>query len=300
MKNQRGMALLMVLLMMSLMAIVAVNINDYWQRALVRTQSQQDQLKAKWMLLGGEIYAKQRLWQAKEKQAAWEIPGEALNMRTEEGEVAIRIRRTDACFNVNALSRTAATTGASETKGTTTNREKQIFMLLLNNLGIAEPQAEAIADAIIAKAYGDGYLMGDTSELRELDGIDRELYLRLAPQLCATPDAELRLELNAVSERQLPLLRAMLMNALSGERLRTLIAARPPDGWRTLAFLSEETALKTLNEDGLNERLSLDDNRWVAELRVTLNDGRYRLVSALQLGKSGVTVSDRQFGRGEQ
>ncbi len=53
MKKQRGMALLMVLLMMSLMAIVAVNINDHWQRSLARTQSQQDRLRAKWLLLGG-------------------------------------------------------------------------------------------------------------------------------------------------------------------------------------------------------------------------------------------------------
>ncbi|MEX5714972.1 hypothetical protein IC615_10250 [Serratia ureilytica] len=64
MNKQRGMALLMVLLMMSLMAIVAVNINDNWQRSLVRTQSQQDRLRAKWLLLGGESYARQRLQQA--------------------------------------------------------------------------------------------------------------------------------------------------------------------------------------------------------------------------------------------
>ncbi|MEX0633407.1 hypothetical protein M8494_20570 [Serratia ureilytica] len=52
-EKQRGMALLMVLLLMSLMAIVAININDNWQRSLARTQSQQDRLKAKWLLLGG-------------------------------------------------------------------------------------------------------------------------------------------------------------------------------------------------------------------------------------------------------
>ncbi|WP_266096913.1 type II secretion system protein GspK [Serratia ureilytica] len=71
MNKQRGMALLMVLLMMSLMAIVAVNINDNWQRSLVRTQSQQDRLRAKWLLLGGESYARQRLQQAGEQRKAW-------------------------------------------------------------------------------------------------------------------------------------------------------------------------------------------------------------------------------------
>ena len=85
-EKQRGMALLMVLLMMSLMAIVAVNINDHWQRSLARTQSQQDRLRAKWLLLGGEIYAQQRWRQAGEQRKAWGASGAAFSMRTEEGK----------------------------------------------------------------------------------------------------------------------------------------------------------------------------------------------------------------------
>lgn len=299
MNKQRGMALLMVLLMMSLMAIVAVNINDNWQRSLARTQSQQDRLRAKWLLLGGESYARQRLQQAGEQRKAWGASGVTFSMRTEEGEVAIRLRRVDACFNLNALIRAAGPADVGDSEGGTPNMERRIFMLLLNNQGIAAAQAGAIADAIVARAYGEGYLMGDVSELRELVGIDRELYLRLAPLLCAAPDAELRLNPDAVNDAQLPLLRAMLMNALSDERLRALLAARPPQGWQTLAFLSQEKALQALGEDGLGERLIFDDNRWIAQLQLRLNDGRYRLVSALQPGPSGVTVSGRRFDRGE-
>ncbi|WP_230458162.1 MULTISPECIES: type II secretion system minor pseudopilin GspK [Serratia] len=300
MKKQRGMALLMVLLMMSLMAIVAVNINDHWQRSLARTQSQQDRLRAKWLLLGGEIYAQQRWRQAGEQRKAWGASGAAFSMRTEEGEVAIRLRRVDACFNVNALIRAAGPTEVGDSEGVPPNKERRIFMLLLNNLGIADAQAGAIADAIVARAYGEGYLMGDISELRELAGIDRELYLRLAPQLCAAPDAELQINPDAVDEARLPLLRAMLMNALGGERLRTLLAARPPQGWQTLTFLSQEKALQALDDDALDERLKFDDSRWIAQLQLTLNDGRYRLVSAWQPGQSGITVSGRQFDRGEE
>ncbi|UAN26206.1 type II secretion system minor pseudopilin GspK [Serratia ureilytica] len=299
MNKQRGMALLMVLLMMSLMAIVAVNINDNWQRSLALTQSQQDRLRAKWLLLGGESYARQRLQQAGEQRKAWGASGVAFSMRTEEGEVAIRLRRVDACFNLNALIRAAGPADVGDSEGGHPNKERRIFMLLLNNQGIAAAQAGAIADAIVARAYGEGYLMGDVSELRELAGIDHELYLRLAPLLCAAPDAELRLNPDAVNDAQLPLLRAMLMNALSDERLRALLAARPPQGWQTLAFLSQEKALQALGEDGLGERLIFDDNRWIAQLQLRLNDGRYRLVSALQPGPSGVTVSGRRFDRGE-
>lgn len=273
MNKQRGMALLMVLLMMSLMAIVAVNINDNWQRSLARTQSQQDRLRAKWLLLGGESYARQRLQQAGEQRKAWGAAGATFSMRTEEGEVAIRLRRVDACFNLNALIRAAGPADVGDSEGGTPNKERRIFMLLLNNQGIAAAQAGAIADAIVARAYGEGYLMGDVSELR------------------INPDA--------VNEAQLPLLRAMLMNALSDERLRGLLAARPPQGWQTLAFLSQEKALQALGEDDLGERLIFDDNRWIAQLQLRLNDGRYRLVSALQPGPSGVTVSGRRFDRGE-
>lgn len=119
MNKQRGMALLMVLLMMSLMAIVAVNINDNWQRSLVRTQSQQDRLRAKWLLLGGESYARQRLQQAGEQRKAWGASGVTFSMRTEEGEVAIRLRRVDACFNLNALIRAAGPADVGDSEGAT-------------------------------------------------------------------------------------------------------------------------------------------------------------------------------------
>ena len=116
-------------------------------------------------------------------------------------------------------------------------------MLLLNNLGIADAQAGAIADAIVARAWrrvpDGGY-----QRTAELAGIDRELYLRLAPQLCAAPDAELQINPDAVDEARLPLLRAMLMNALGGERLRTLLAARPSQGWQTLTFCRRKKRCK--------------------------------------------------------
>lgn len=300
MNKQRGMALLMVLLMMSLMAIVAVNINDNWQRTLVRTQYQQDRLRAKWLLLGGEVYAQQRWLQAGEQRKAWGATGAAFSMRTEEGEVAIRLRRVDACFNVNALIRAGSPTVDGDSEGASPNKERKIFMLLLNNLGIADAQAGAIANAIVAKAFVEGYLMGDISELRELADIDRELYLRLAPQLCAAPDAELRINPDAVNETQLPLLRAMLMNALDGERLRTLLAARPPQGWQTLTFLSQEKALQALGDDDLGERFKFDDSRWIAQLQLVLNDSRYRLTSELQPGQSGVMLSGHLFDSVEE
>lgn len=299
MKKQRGMALLMVLLMMSLMAIVAININDNWQHSLTRTQAQQDRLKAKWLLLGGEIYAQQQWQQAGEKRKTWGASGTAFSMRTEEGEVAIRLRRVDTCFNVNALIRAAEATNAGENAETIPNKERQIFILLLKNLGIDELQAGAVADAIVTRAYDTGYLMGDVSELRELAGISRELYLRLAPQLCAVPDAELRINPDAIDNDQLPLLQAMLMNTLSNERLKALLAARPPQGWQTLTFLAQEKALQALGDDDLGERLIFDDSRWMAQLQIMLNDGRYRLVSALQTGQSGVVANGRQFDRGE-
>ena len=103
---------------------------------------------------------------------------------------------------------------------------------------------------------------------------------------------------DAVDEARLPLLRAMLMNALGGERLRTLLAARPSQGWQTLTFCRRKSAA-SLDDDALDERLKFDDSRWIAQLQLTLNDGRYRLVSAWQPGQSGITVSGRQFDRGE-
>lgn len=310
MNKQRGMALLMVLLMMSVMAIIAVNINGYWQRAMTRAQSQQDQLRAKWLLLGGEIYAKRWLQQSLDKQPsvnlgqAW--AREDIAMRTEEGAVSVRITNADACFNLNAL----AAVSPEEDRGDAAAKiavEKRIFMLLLNNLAVAEPEADAIAEAIITKITGRRgaaetiYLFEDVSELREMTIINHELYANLAPLVCARPDSRLQINLNTVTAQQLPLIRAMLQNALSAEQVRALIGGRPPQGWRSLDFFTADNypELGKLQDDNLADRLVTSGSRFTAELRVTLADSHYRLTSIWRRGDSGVTVIRRQFGWGE-
>lgn len=310
MNKQRGMALLMVLLMMSVMAIIAVNINGYWQRAMTRAQSQQDQLRAKWLLLGGEIYAKRWLQQSLDKQPsvnlgqAW--AREDIAMRTEEGEVSVSIINADACFNLNALVAALPV----EDRGDAAAKiavEKRIFMLLLNNLAVAEPQADAIAEAIITKISGRHgaaetvYLYEDVSELREMTLISRELYVRLAPLVCARPDNRLQINLNTVTAKQLPLIRAMLQNALSTKQVWALIDNRPPQGWRSLDFFTVDNypELGKLQDYNLADRLVTSGSRFTAELQVILANGRYRLTSTLRRGDSGVTVIRRQFGWGE-
>lgn len=310
MNKQRGMALLMVLLMMSVMTIIAVNINSYWQRSLTRAQFQQDQLRAKWLLLGGEIYAKRQLQQALDKQVsvslgqAW--AREDMAMRTEEGEVSVRIVSADVCFNLNALATSSPVDDVGGEKPKIA-REKRIFMLLLTNLGVDEPQAGAIADAVIMKISAQrgtsetGYLIEDVSELREIGVINPELYLRIAPLVCALPDNTLQINLNTATERQLPLIRAMLLNALGNEQLLAIIADRPQLGWNSLDFLTTDNypELRKLKDGGLADGLVTTGNRFTVELRVKLDDGRYRLVSALQRNSTGTKVIRRQFGWGE-
>ncbi|VEA63456.1 Type II secretory pathway, component PulK [Serratia plymuthica] len=231
---------------------------------------------------------------------------EDIAMRTEEGEVSVRIVSADVCFNLNALA-TSYPMDDAEAEKPPVAREQQIFMLLLTNLGVAEPQAGAIADAVIMKigtqrgTSETGYLIEDVSELREIGVISRELYLRIAPLVCALPDKTLRINLNTATAQQLPLIRAMLLNALGNEQLLAIIAGRPQLGWSSLDFLTTDNypELGKLKNDGLADRLATTGNRFTAELQLKLDDGRYRLVSALQRNSSGTEVIRRQFGWGE-
>ena len=52
--KQRGMALLMVLLMVATMAAVAVSTQGYWQQAFSRAEDRQFRQQAKWTLPGAE------------------------------------------------------------------------------------------------------------------------------------------------------------------------------------------------------------------------------------------------------
>lgn len=76
-----------------------------------------------------------------------------------------------------------------------------------------------------------GTLMADPSELRAVAGVTPELYAQLRPWLCTLPVAETTaINVNTVTPEQAPLL-AMLSETASVEAVRAALLKRPAEGW---------------------------------------------------------------------
>ncbi len=77
-----------------------------------------------------------------------------------------------------------------------------------------------------------------TGELRQIKGITENIYQRLIPYVCVLPTTELSINLNMLTENDIPLFRALFLNNITDADARVLLQKRPGEGWLTTdAFL---------------------------------------------------------------
>lgn len=315
MNKSRGMALLIVLLLLALMAILSMGIHQYWQLTFSRTLHAQTAFQAKWDLLAGEQFAKQLLSESLHDETSvnlgqrWAVPG---MIRTEDREISYVIRDAQSCFNLNTLryrylpdkqktapqDKTPAQVPPAETDN---NIPRQVFDALLSNLAFSDEETERIGRAIEQHLKPEHSAFSDVSELRAFPFIDRQQYLRLRPWLCALPERQPAININTLSEAQLPLLRALFLNQTSDSKLKQLLNARPATGWQGLDDQDWVTALAGLHlPSPSGEKLLVTESRYFNLQLVTQGtDSGYYLRSKLHYEKGRLTVTGRQTGQGE-
>lgn len=314
MKRSRGMALLIVLLLLALMAILSTGIQQYWQLTFCRTLHAQTAFQAKWDLLAGEQFARQLLSDSLQDETSvnlgqrWATSGE---IRAEDREISYVIRDAQSCFNINALryhylpeKPKTPTESQKPVQPTDTQVGKditrQVFDALLSNLSFTDEETERIAQTLEQHLLPLNSLFSDVSELRALPFIDRQQYLRLRPWLCALPEGKPAININTLSEADLPLLRALFLNQASDAKLKQLLHARPAGGWQALDSQPWTTALSGLRLTAPSgEKLLVTESRYFNLRLVTRGAGvGYYLRSKLHYEKGKVTVTGRQTGQG--
>ncbi|MFU9137012.1 type II secretion system minor pseudopilin GspK [Erwinia tasmaniensis] len=97
MSDQKGSALLMVLLMMALILTVTVLSNEYWQHVMTRSQHSVWQTHMKWMLLGNEKIVRNQLQKEPKIRPVRRIAV------LDDVPVSYEIRDRSDCFNLNSL-----------------------------------------------------------------------------------------------------------------------------------------------------------------------------------------------------
>lgn len=317
MKREQGVALLMVMLLLALMATIAVGINQLWFSAFNRTLNQQSRIQAKWTLLGGETFARQWLAESLQSEPVvhlgqrWAKAGQSLP--TADGNIAITFSDAQACFNINSLNYRVPTVEQPIEKIPPTTEDSlaavfkadiahQVFNALLANLGFSDAETRQLSDSIKAQLAPGSVAFSDISELRPMPGVERERYLRLSPLLCALPEQKPQININTLGHQQLPLLQALFLNKAPHSTLQQLLAARPLNGWKNVGDPVFQQTLHALRLPPLEGEKLLATRSHYFYVRLTTEgeNGGYRLQSFLRYERKKVSVIERQLRYGRE
>ncbi len=327
-KRQQGMALLVVLLIISLMTIIAVSVNERWQRSYQRSSALHYLRKAKWYAFSGEALVKEILLQdyldSEENinlSQTWATEGRVYPL--EDAHLEMVVFDEQACFNINAINQNIT----SESNENNQNSYiEQVLLHLLINIDVEEYEAKQIVAAIqdwideddTPSELGaeDNYYLSidppyltanrplkNISELRAIRGITAEIYQKLRPYVCALPEKKLSVNINTIRKFQAPFLQALLLNQVSEMDVIELINSRPRKGWQSVSDFIEldeikvlDTILSELSSGGV---IDVRSHYFRLITRITIDDFHYMVTSLLKIKNETIDVIERQYGLGK-
>lgn len=211
-RRQRGVALLVALLVVALAVILVAALLSRGDLALARTRNLLRGEQAQAYAQGLEAYAAQVLTKTRgegpdTRASAWAMP--LPTQPVPGGSIGATMIDQNGCFNLNNLSPQSDPAARAQWR--------RIFRKLLEVLGLRADLSDAVEGWLDAERRGAeanfylaqavpyrprGGLFAHVSELRLVRGVSGEVYARLAPYACALPPGT-KLNVNTAS---LPLL----------------------------------------------------------------------------------------------
>jgi len=278
-KQQRGVALIMVLLVVALVATLAVSMGGKLQLQITRTKNLQDSEQGYWYLQSAEALVRQVLimeLNASEGKVHlgqnWAQQDSAFPV--DGGMIQGKIRDLRGCFNLNSLNSDGPTMSEHE------RRKTQLRTLLLQ-LEVEAYSADTIVDSLvdwidkddlITGTYGAEdadyeslpypYRAGNTplvhvSELRLIRGVTRDIYRKVKPYVCVIPDNfDGKINVNTIPVEQPELLVAVLQGEINTMAAIDILVNRPEDGYDEVSEFSAENAVSDAMQRLARERQS--------------------------------------------
>lgn len=320
---QRGVALLVVLLMMALMTTIAATMTSRLFINFNRLESQIHYQQAYWYAMSVEALARHAIKESFDGEDTvtlsqpWAVRDQIYPL--DGGQARGSVYDRQACFNVNGL---------RDIKSVPNEKNPFLVMTLqqlIESQGIDSYEAEVAAsstweyidtDDNVQSDTGveDGeYLarriphvapnsyIGDISEWRAVNAVSRAMYAKVSPFLCAIPSSNVQINVNTLSEDDAPILAAFFHPDLNEDQAKQLIEARDPiDGWADIAsFMADPSLSGVSNEKKEKIKPYLDVRSLFFQLdtEITYNSMSLRMRALLQRDKDGkVTVVRRRFG----
>lgn len=320
MHRNKGVALLLVLLIVAFVSIIATQMGSKLQLQASRAINIKDNNQAQWYAMGAEQYARKAIAQLIEEADGvihLEQPWARENIRfpLPAGELEVRLEDLQSCFNINALQ--------SEQQATP-NLLAEAFKRLLQtqDLEIPSYDADVFADSVLdwldtddrIRPFGAedsdyeaklppylpaNNMMANVSELRMVHGANREWLGKLLDWVCVLPnDNNFKLNLNTIKEEQAPVLHALLGNGITLQDVKGILASRKPEGFEEVTdflTLPEVQALNLSQEQ--QQWFDVNTDYFMLYSKASYNDASFSMKSILKVGdNNSVDVIYREFG----
>lgn len=307
-RNQRGAALLIVLLLAATLSFIALASMETTSLAASRAVNVNARGEALWRAFATEALARKAIetaYAAAEGKMSIDDPwaSEPLNIPLDDGAAQIFFADAGLCFNVNSLA------SVDENQISPPLEE---FVRLAGHLGLSEFEAVAIGEAVADWIDGDRnrrpqgaedeyyttlpspYRAGNrpmaaVSEIRAVKGVSREVYASLKPYLCAgDADGPSTLNINMLTERHAPLLAALLGENATLRTAADIIAARPAGGYSDKAAFMAEPLVQAANPpENLDGRIDVTSQRFQARAEIVYDTAILQMTSDIAVNDSG-------------
>ncbi|MEH8241919.1 GspK family T2SS minor pseudopilin variant ExeK [Aeromonas veronii] len=324
--RQHGMALLVVLLILSVMVIIASNMSGRLQLELRRTANITTGKQAWWYALSAEALVSKVLTQDfKDNPEVVNLSQNWARKNTvfpvDDGQLKGEVTDLQSCFNLNSLS-VASKAGSGE-ELEQQPYPVQVFRELLKQLTMDDYEAAQLTDAIrdwtdkdtvlvsslgAEDAYYEGlkppYLTANQwmlgkDELRAVRGVTARVYARLAPYVCALPNDKLKININTLAPERPELLVALYLGKIGRDDAKRVLNERPQKGWKESKLMTDLLAPPDTVK-GLKEVLVVKSDFFEARMVAEVGDNRAWLETLFQRGKDNKLVMLRRLSSGAE
>jgi general secretion pathway protein K len=300
-ENERGAALLTVLLFVAVMAVIAATALDRLQLSTRLAVNGAAMTQAHFYGYGAEALAMSRIsdLQVREPEQTT-LKGDWLDKEIPfpvgQGQASARIKDASNCFNLNSLVNSANSADGGRTRFASPNAIKQ-FVALMRLLQVPQNEAEAAAQSAadwidtdqlaLPSGAEDIYyrslpipqlppnqLMADRSELLSVKGITPAIYRRIREWICALPLARpTQINVNTLSPDQSILLAMLFDGKLSIGGAKAYLARRPLDGYSSLIRFWNAPQLATIKPpEAIQEQVQLKSKYFQLQVKI-MSDG---------------------------
>ncbi len=315
MDKQKGVALLVVLILLVMMSALAAKISQQFSRNLQKTHYQVSQQQLRWAMLAQEKIIKDRLQSDAsgeshplDPEGEWHQP---LETQGEDYTVVGQVEDAQNCFNVNNLvSPEKEPANQTSTAVPEKPRKQRIVEQILTESGLNPGTAEEVYLQLVDSLDGDdttakeakesdawagvqpprlpaNQMMRNIAEIKQLPAFPGTAWPRISKLLCALPDAATKVDVNTIKPEQAVVLAALFPGKLTRDDAVRLIDARPEKGWENVEAFSKvlEQTFPQLKDDvpQVAELISTSSRYFQVNYTGNTDDLTLRAVSQLQV-----------------